>query len=366
MGVSRQIKTEAEHIFHNDNLFVLVTLNLELGLDFQLLIEPFVLSRDEVARSFKHHAMILDLGRSQFNSLFPRYPRLDPPISLMIAGEDMPWLVRTLGVIDGIFEHDGRSLLQHSCLSINAVGPLEDATTSENGRSYDYQRLPKLLEPLHHLRGIQQACLDATVSAEYKHRFLESIQKPRLGMAASVDKASTFIRTGDEAFRCGRHLQAIHAYKEALDCLHPFYGLSQPWSLYGGYLFGENLAELFFNLFNRQRAARIRLEIGRKALELTRFAQSGTNMLDKSARAGVDYALNHFSNSRSFDVIITQDRPTHLRLDIQLDIIEDFESEARMKKALRALRASMKDDSDRSSYMNQLTFKYWDHWLLDI
>ena len=367
MGVSRQVKAEAEHVFHNDNLFVLVTCNLELGSEFQMLIEPFILTRDEVARSFKYHAITLDLDFSQFISLLPQYRKLDPPISFMIAGEDMPWLVRTLGIIDGIYEHDKRPLLQHSFLSISAVGPFEGATTLDNGRSYlEHRGLRKLLAPLHHLRGIQQACLDVTVSAEYKHRILKSIQKSRLGMDASVDKASTFIRTGDEAFRCGRHLQAIHAYQEALDCLHFFYGLREPWFLSDGKLFGETLTELFFNLFNRQRAARIRLEIGQKALELARFAQSGANRLDKSARAGVDYAVGHFSNFSGVHVSISPFWEERIGLDVQLDIIVDFESEPCMKKALRTLRVSMKDDKDKSTYLNQLTFGLWDGWILDI
>ena len=366
MGVSRQVKAEAEHVFHNDNLFVLVTRNLELGSDFRQLIEPFILTRDKVARSFKHHAITLDLDFSQYVSLLPQYRRLDPPISFMIAGEDMPWLVRTLGIIDGIQENDRRPLLQHSSLSISAVGPLEVATTRENGRPQDYNRLRKILEPLHHLHGIQQACLDATVSAEYKHRILESIHKPRLGLQASVDEASTFVRTGDEAFRCGRHLQAIHAYQEALDCLQFFYGLREPWFLESEYFFGETLTELFFNLFNRQRAARIRLEIGRKGLELAHFAQSGANRLDESVRAGIDYAVGHFSNFSGVNARISSYWQERIGLDVQLDIIHDFESEPCMKKAVKTLRVSLKDDHDKSTYMNQLLFGLWDGWILEI
>ncbi len=365
--MSRQIKAEAEHIFHDDNLFVLVTHNLELGSEFEELIEPFILARDEVARSFKHHTLTLDLDFSQFVSLLPHYRRLDPPNTFMIAGEDMPWLVRTLGIVDGIYEHEGRPLLQHSFLSISAVGPLEGATTLDHGRSYlSYQRLRKLLEPLHHLRGIQQACLDVTVSAEYKHRILESIQKPRLGMEASMDKASTFVRRGDEAFRCGRHLQAIYAYQEALDCLLPFYGPREPGFFGGGYIFGETLTEFFFNLFNRQRAARIRLEIGRKHLDLTRFAQSGADRLNKSVRAGVDYAVNHFSDLSGVEVSFSSYWPERIGLDIQFDIIGDFESEPCMKEALRTLRVSMEDDNDKSTHMVQLTFGLWDGWVLEI
>ncbi len=204
------------------------------------------------------------------------------------------------------------------------------------------------------------------MSAEYRHRLPESIQKPRLGMEASADKASTFIRTGDKAFRCGRHLQAIYAYQESLDSLHHFYGLREPQLLDGRTLVGETLIEIFVKLFNRQRAQRIRLEIRRKTLEITRFAQTGANMLDKPARAGVDDAVNQFSNFRSFNVSITPDCRTRLRLDVQLDTIDDFESETCMKKALRTLRASIKDDNNRFSYMNQLAFGHWDDCILGI
>ena len=213
---------------------------------------------------------------------------------------------------------------------------------------------------------MQQAYLDVTVSAEYKHSILESIRKPRLGMEASMDKASTFVKTGDEAFRCGRHLQAIYAYQEALDCLQFFYGYREPYLFVSEYFFGETLTELFFNLFNRQRAARIRLEIGRKALELTRFAQSGADRLDKSVRAGVDYAVGHFSNFSGVDASISPCWLERIGLDAQLDIIDDFESEPCMKKALRTLRVSMKDDNDKSTYMNQLFFGLWDGWILEI
>ena len=368
MGVSRQVKAEAEHVFNNDNLFVLVTRNLEVGPDFEMLINSFVLAKDEVARSFKHNAIKLELDSSQFVSLSQRNRLLDPPISFMIAGEDMPWLIRTLGIIDGIRAHDGQPLLHYCSLSISAVGRLKGATTLDNGRCYlGHQRLRKLLEPLHHIHGIQQAYLDITVSAEYKHRLLESIQIPRLGLEASVDKASRFVRTGDEAFRCGHHLQAIYAYQGALDCLHFLYGLREPWFLFwDGYFFGETLTELFFNLFNRQRAARIRLEIGRKALELTPCAQSGANGLDMSVRAGFDYAVGHFSNFSGASASISPYEQERIGLDVQFDIIDDFESEPCMKKALRTLRVSMKDDNDKFTYMNQLLFGLWDGWILEI
>ena len=247
------------------------------------------------------------------------------------------------------------------------MGPFEGATTSIDGRScLDYQRLSKLLEPLYHLHDIQHARLDANVSAEYKHRLLESIQKPWLDVEASIDKASTFMGTGDEAFRCGRHLQAIYAYQEALEHLSPFYD-SGPWHLRCEALSSETLGELFCHLFNRQRAARIRLEIGRKASDLTRSAQSGEDVLNESARAGVDYAIDRFSNPRSFGVNNTQSRPTYLRLGAQLEIIEDFDSDPRMKKALiKALVAIMKDNSKKSGYMKQWMFGCWDHWFLEI
>ena len=336
---------------------MLVTRNLELDSDFRQLIEPFILTKGKVARSFKHHAITLDLDFSQYVSLLPQYRRLDPPISFLIAGEDMPWLVRTLGIIDGINEDFGSPLLQHSSLSISAVGTFEGATTLDYGRSYlGYQRLRKLLEPLHQLYGMQQACLHVTVSAEYKHSILESVRKPWLGMEASMDKASTFVKTRDEAFRCRHHLHAIYAYQEALDCLHYFYGCREPYLFVSECFSGETLTELFFNLFNRQRAARIRLEIGRKGLELTRFAQSGADRLDKSLRGGVDYAIGHFSNFNGVDASISPDWLERIGLDAQLDIRDDFESDPCMKKALRTLKVSMKDDNDKSTDMNQLFF----------
>ena len=365
MGVSRQVKAEAEHIFHNDNLFMLITLNFTSSVYNRM--KPFILAENEVARSFKHYTVTLDLDVSDFLISLPNYRRLNPPCSFMIAGEDLPWLVRTLGIISGIFRFHTLPFLQESFLSISAVGPFEGATTSIDGRScLDYQRLSKLLGPLYHLRDIQQARLDANLSAEYKQRILESIQKPWLDVEASIDKASTFMGTGDEAFRCGRHLQAIYAYQEALDYLGPFYD-KNPWHLRCEALSSETLDELFCHLFNRQRAARIRLEIGRKASELTRFAQSGEDVLDESARAGVDYAIDHFSNPRSFSVSNTQYQPSYLRLATQLEIIEGFDSDPRMKKALvRALVAIMKDNDNKSSYMKQWMFGCWDHWFLEI
>ena len=188
MGVSRQVKAEAEHIFHNDNLFVLITLNSTSGVYSRM--KPFILAENEVARSFKYHTVTLDFDVSDILISLPHYRRLDPPRSFMIAGEDLPWLVRTLGIVNGINRYHDVPFLQESFLSISAVGPFEGATTSIDGRScLDYQRLSKLLEPLYHLRDIQQARLDANVSAEYKQRILESIQKPWLDVEASIDKA---------------------------------------------------------------------------------------------------------------------------------------------------------------------------------
>ena len=360
IGVSRQVKAEAEHIFHKDNLFVLVTCNIELGPEFRELIKPFVIAKHEVARSFKHHAMTLDLEFSQSAPDWGSVSQKRPLDAFMMAGENIPWLARTLSSIGYLWYND-RPLLQSCFLSISVLGPFDGATTSENGTTYlDHQMLRELLDSLHHLRGIQKACLDAPVSTEYRHEIEESIQRPQLGIWTSADMASTFIRTGDEAFRCGCHLQAIYAYQEALDCLHPFYRLSK-----SRIIAEETAIELFVKLFNRQRAARIRLEIKRKTLELTRFAHPGANMLEKSARAGIVYAVNHFSNSHSFNMSSILDWRTRLRLDVQLDLIDDFESEACMKKALRALRASMKDDIDKFS-VNQIIYGPWYGWILEI
>ena len=44
LRMSRQVRAEAEHIFHNYNLFVLVTINLDLNSIFYTLIRPFVLA----------------------------------------------------------------------------------------------------------------------------------------------------------------------------------------------------------------------------------------------------------------------------------------------------------------------------------
>lgn len=365
MGVSRQVKAEAEHIFHNDNLFMLVRLSFTSGIYSRMI--PFILAENEVARSFKHYTVALDLDVSDYLLSLPYRRRLNPPCSFMIAGDDLPWLVRTLGVISGVCMYDNTPFPKECFLSISAVGPFEGATTSIDGRScLDYERLRKLIGPLSHLRGIQQARLDANLSAEHKHRILESIQKPWLDVEASIEKASTFIETGDEAFRCGRHLQAIYAYQEAIDYLSPFYDRN-PWHLRCGALSSETLPKLFCNLFNRQRAARIRLEIGRKASDLTRFAQSGEDVFDQSARAGVNYAIEHFSNPCSFAVGNTQYRPSYLRLATQLEIIEGFDSDPRMKKALvKALVAIMKDNNNESRYMKQWMFGCWDHWFLEI
>ena len=373
MGVSRQVKAEAEHIFHNDNLFVLLTLHIVWSPIYSRM-KPFILADKEVARSFKHYTVTLDLDVSESLLSLPHLQRLGTPCSFMITGEDLPWLVRTLGIINGISRSHYFPCLQECFLSISAVGPFEGATTSIDGSTtsidgrscLDYQRLSKFLEPLHHLRDIQQARLDANVSAEYKHKILESIQKPWLDVEASIDKASTFMGTGDEAFRCGRHLQAIYAYQEALDYLCPFYDTDRK-RLRCEALTSKTLGELFCHLFNRQRAARIRLEIGRKASDLTRFAQSGEDVLDESARAGVDYAIDQFSSPRKFGVNNTQSRRTYLSLATQLEIIEDFDSDPRMKKALiRALVSIMKDNSNESSYMKQWKFGCWDHWFLEI
>ena len=365
MGVSRQVKAESEHFFHNANQFVLFTLNFTSGVYSRM--KPFMLAEGEVARTFNHHIVTLDLHASDVMFSLSYCRRLEPPCSFMIAGEDLPWLVRTLCINNGISRFHDHPFLNECSLFISAVGPFEGATTSIDGRScLEYQRLRSLLEPLSHLRGIQQASLDANLSAECKHRILESINNPWLDVEASIDKASTFIGTGDEAFRCGRHLQAIYAYQEALDNLNPFHD-GQPWHTRCGALSSKTLPELFCNLFNRQRAARIRLEIGRKASEFTRSAQSGEDVFDESARAGVGYAIEHFSHPRSFAVRNTQYRPTYLQLSTQLEIIEGFDSDPRMKKALiQALVAIMKDKDNESSYMKQWKFGCWDHWFLEI
>lgn len=365
MGVSRQVKAEAEHVFYNDNLFVLIKLHFTSGVYSRM--KPFILAENEVARSFKHYTVTLELNVSDFLISLPHYRQVNPPCSFMIAGEDLPWLVRTLGIINGISEYHEVHFLQQSFFSISAVGPFEGADTSSDGRScLDYQKLSKLLEPLCHLRGIQWARLDGHMSAEYKHRILESIKKPWLDVEASIGMASISMGTGDEAFRYGRHLQAIYAYQEALDYLTPFYDMS-PWHLRCKALSSETLSKLFCHLFNQQRAARIRLEIGRQASDLARSAQSGEDVLDESVRAGVDYAIAHFSDSRGFWVADTQYKPTHLSLAAQLDIIEGYDSDPRMKKALlRALVAIMKNHNDKASYMKQWKFGCWDHWFLEI
>ena len=365
--MSRQVKAEAEHIFYNENLFVRFSLNVAPVSRFQDRIEPFVLARDKVARRFKHHAITLDLDIQQLSSFYKEFWQLDDRSYFMLAGEDMPWLARTLGITSHFCEVGRPPFLVKSFLSISAVDSFEGATTSNGGRScLDYERLSKLLEPLYHL-GIEEAHLYANVSVESKHRILKSIQSPPLGVKASMDKVLTSTEAGDEAFRCGRHLQAICAYQEALDYVHPFYGLSELQISGPIYPTGKTLNELFSKLFNRQRAARIRLEIGRKASDLTRFAQSGEDVLNESVRAGVDYAIHHFSNPRSFGVKNTQYRPSYLRLATQLEIIEDFNSDPRMKKALiKALVAIMKDNSGKSSYMKQWMFGCWDHWFLEI
>ena len=387
--MSRQVRAEAEHIFHNDNLFVLFTLNRitpnpELDAIFWHLIEPVVLARGEVARSFKHHAISLDLDFSQPMAfelpillVSPGNHRLEIPISLMIAGEDVPWLVRVLGFIDGVFKDGGRPLLQDACLSISALGP-------PDGRSQDYHKLRKLQKPLLHLRGIKQASLNATVSAEYEHRFIESIQEPRLGVVASADKAKTFIRTGNKAFRCGRYLQAIYAYQEALDFLPFFYGFRDPWTTGGDGVRAiptEIPTKLYIKLFNLQRAARIRLEIERKALQLSRSAKAGANRPDRSAKAGVVYAIANFSNnwhgpdmngaSFEYEPDICRSSWEYWRdrvgLDVQLDIIINFESDPCMKKALRTSRASRKKGNPFTSIeISQFPSRIWDGWLLEI
>lgn len=374
--MSRQVKAEAEHIFHNDNLFVLITITRmtpdpEHDITIQRVVKPYVLASCEVARSFKHYAITLDLDFTQSTSLMPQNRRLRTPICLMIAGEDVPWLVRALGVIDGIFEESGRPFLQHACLSISALGLFD-------GRSLDEHRLRKLLEPLHHLRGIQKACLNASMSAEYKHRIIESIQGPRISAEASVDKVTTFIMTGDEAFSCGSYLQAIYAYQEALDCLSFFYGLSVPWTVDGDLVRGIP-TEIFIKLFNRQRAAKIRLEIGRKALEFAHSAQSGANRLDKSVRAGFVYAVEHFSkwgppymgwSSFECNPSISSSSYQYWRkrvgLDAQLGIIDGFESDPCMGKALRTLRLCINNGGFIHPYMDQLPFRLLDGWLLEI
>ena len=379
--MSRQVRAEAEHIFHNENLFVLVTLNLELDLTFRYLIEPFVLAIGEIARSFKHHAVALDLNFSRFMSFFdpimlttpdtPECRHLHTPTCFVIAGVDMPWLVRALGTIDGLYEHlVDPPLLQNTCLSISALGPLEGAATREDGRPQDYHRLRKVLEPLHHLHGMQQACLDANVSAEYKQNLIASIERPQLSIEASVEKATTFIMTGDEAFRCRHHLEAIYAYQDALDCLPYVNGLLAHWS-HCGYVAQEMRTDIFFNIVNRLRAARIRLEIGRKALEPALPGQSRANRLNKSARAGADYAVDHFSHSpwRTWgdrDIYVVEYWRNRVGLDVQLGIIKEFESERGMKKALRTLRFSMKNDPWGLGINAQFPWGKWDGWLVEI
>ena len=355
MGVSRQVKAEAEHIFHNANLFVRITLNFTSGVYSYM--KPFMLAAGERARHFIHHTVTLDFHAPDVMFSLSCCGRLEPPCCFMIAGEDLPWMVRTLCIYNGISRFHDKPFLNECSLSISAVGPFEGATTSVDGRAcLQYQRLRWLLEPLSHLRGIRQASLDANLSAKCKHRVLESIHKPWLDVEASIDEASTFIGKGDEAFHCGRHLQAIYAYQEALDILSPFHD-GQPWHTRCGALSSKTLPELFCNLFNRQRAARIRLEIRRKASEFTRSAQSGEDVFDASARAGVVYAIEHFSDKCSSAVGNTQYRPTYLQLSTQLEIIEGFDSDPRMKKALiQALVSIMKDKDNEEIYIKQWRF----------
>ena len=375
--MNRQVRSEAEHIFHNYNLFVLVTINVRLSLTFDSLIRPFALAFGEVAQSFNQHAIALDLNTAESYSLelpnfllLPEQKQHQTSSCFMIVGEDIPWLVRALGIIDGIYESLACPLLQHTCLSISALGPLKGATTPENGRSQDDLRLGKLLEPFCHHHGIQEVYLDAAVSADYKQRIIEGILKPWLCIEDSVERATTFMRTGDEAFRRGRHLQAIYAYQEALDCLPFVYGFIGPWRN-DGYLAEELPTEIFFDIFNRQRAARIRLEIGRKALEPAVFAQSGTNRLVKAvkaARAGIDYAIDRFSNWNWSEegVYVYEWGRDRVGLDVQLDIIIDFESEPHMKKALWAFRSSVKNSFFRLAGRYQYPWGYWDGWILEM
>ena len=375
--MNRHVRSEAEHIFHNYNLFVLVTINLRLSSTFHCLITPFALAFGEAARSFKQHAIALDLNPAESYQLrlpnfllLPEQCQYQNGTCFMIAGEDIPCLVRALGIVDGIHESLECPLLQHTCLSISALGPLKGDTTPENGRSQDDLRLGKLLEPFYHNHGIQEVYLDATVSADYKQRIIEGVLKPWLCIEDSVERAKTIMETGDEAFRCGRHLQAIHAYQEALNCLPFFYGFIGSWRN-DGYLAEELPTEIFFDIFNRQRAARIRLEIGRKALERSLFAQSGARRLVKAikaARAGIDYAVDNFSNWnwREEGVYKYEWGRDRVGLDVQLDIIMDFESEPYMKKALCALRSRMKNSFFRLAGRHQYPWGYWDGWLLEI
>ena len=278
----------------------------------------------------------------------------------MIAGIDIPWLVRALSTIDGIYENLGCPLLPHTYLFISPLGPLKDATTSE----VDDFRLGKLLKPFFR-QGIWEAYLDDNVNADYAYRIAEKIQEPPLKTKASVDRARTFTRMGDEAFRCGRHVKAIHAYQEALDCLPFFYGLTEAWRNDGFY--SEGLpADIFSDLFNRQRAARIRFEISRKALEPAFLAQSRAHRLNSLARAGFDYALAHFDRGRwpVECVYPYQAQIVGVELDVQLGIIIDFESDPYMKIALQTLIASTKNSA--YNYEFQWEQGFYDYWVLDV
>ena len=178
LRVSRQVRAEAEHIFRNYNPFVLVKINLDISSVFYTLLRPTVLAWYDRAQSFRHHAIALDLSLSPFTSfvrpdllLLPETQQYSTASCLMIAGEDIPWLVRALSTIDGVYESLGCQLLPHTYLFISPLGPLKDATTREE----DDLRLRKLLKPFYR-QGIWEACLDASVSADYAYRIAEKIQ----------------------------------------------------------------------------------------------------------------------------------------------------------------------------------------------
>ena len=363
--MSRQVRAEAEYIFRNHNLFVLVKINLEISSAFYNLIRPVVLAWHDRAKSFKHHAMALDLSPlTSFTEpdlyLLPGYQNHSPSSCFMIAGVDIPWLVRALSTIDGVYESLGCPLLPHTYLSISPSGPLKDATT----REVDDFRLGKLLKPFFR-QGILEAYLDDSVNADYAYRIADKIQEPPLRAKASVDQARTFTRIGDEAFRCGRHVKAIHAYQEALDCLPFFYGFTEAWRNDGFY--SEGLpADIFSDLFNRQRAARIRFEISRKALEPAFLARSRAHRLNSLARAGSDYALKHFDRGQwPVECVYTyQASLVGVELDIQLGIIIDFESDPYMKTALQTLITSTKNSA--YDYEFQWEQGFYDYWVLDV
>ena len=135
--MSRQVRAEAEYIFRNYNLFVLVKINLDISSVSCTLIRPIVLAWYDRALSFRHHAITLDPSLSSFTRpgllLLPEARQYSISSSFMIAGENVPWLVRVLSTIDGVYESLGSPLLPHTCLFISTLGLLKDATTREDG-----------------------------------------------------------------------------------------------------------------------------------------------------------------------------------------------------------------------------------------